>query len=114
MYSSLSGAVRSFRLHVGNRGAGIVGMFGMGNRVRVEVFRIGVWCRVRIVGGDRRLGWGSGGESEGFMVFKVQIGVKISIGVKVSSLVSVCSFVCVQCQVMYLTYCDKITIQIRS
>ena len=47
------------------------------------------------------------------MVFKVQIGVKISIGVKVSSLVSVCSFVCVQCQVIYSMYCDKIAILVR-
>ena len=113
MYSSLSGAVRSFRLHVGNRGVGIMGMFGMGNQVHVEVFRIGVWCRIRIVWGDYRSGWGSGGEPEGFMVFKVWIGVKISIGVKVSSLVSVCLFVHVQCQVMYSTYCDKITILVR-
>ena len=47
------------------------------------------------------------------MVFKVRIGVKISIGVKVSSLVLVHSFVCVQCQVIYLTYCDKIIILVR-
>ena len=49
MYSSLSGVVGSFGLHVGNGGAGIVGMFGMGNQVRIEVFGIGVWCRVGIV-----------------------------------------------------------------
>ena len=47
------------------------------------------------------------------MVFKVRIGVKISIGVKVSSLVSVHSFVCVQCQVIYSMYCDKIVILVR-
>ena len=34
---------------MGNGGVGIVGMFGMGNWVRIEVFGIGVWCCVRIV-----------------------------------------------------------------
>ena len=40
-------------------------------------------------------------------------GSGVRIGVKVSDVVLVCSFVCVRCQVVYLTYCDKIVVQIR-
>ena len=44
---------------------------------------------------------------------KEVVGSGVWIGVKVSGFVLVCSFMCVQCQVVYLTYCDKIIVQIR-
>ena len=40
-------------------------------------------------------------------------GSGVRIGVKVSDFVLVHSFMCVQCQVVYLTYCDKIVVRIR-
>ena len=40
-------------------------------------------------------------------------GSGVRIGVKVSNFILICSFVCVQCQVVYSTYCDKIVVQIR-
>ena len=40
-------------------------------------------------------------------------GSGVRIGVKVSDFVLVRSFVCVRCQVVYLTYCDKIVVRIR-
>ena len=47
--------------------------------------------------------------------FKKEVeGSGVRIGVKVSDFVLVHSFVCVQCQVVYLMYCDKIVVRIRS
>ena len=40
-------------------------------------------------------------------------GSGVRIGVKVSDFILVRSFVCVWCQVVYLTYCDKIVVRIR-
>ena len=40
-------------------------------------------------------------------------GSGVQIGVKVSDFILICSFVCVQCQVVYSTYCNKIVVQIR-
>ena len=40
-------------------------------------------------------------------------GSGVRIGVKVSDFILVHSFVCVQCQVVYLTYCNKIVVRIR-
>ena len=40
-------------------------------------------------------------------------GSGVQIGVKVSDFVLVHSFVCVQCQVVYWTYCDNIIVRIR-
>ena len=40
-------------------------------------------------------------------------GLGVQIGVKVSDFVLVCLFMCVWCQVVYSTYCDKIVVQIR-
>ena len=40
-------------------------------------------------------------------------GSGVRIGVKVSDFVLVHSFVCVWCQVVYSTYCDKIVVRIR-
>ena len=40
-------------------------------------------------------------------------GSGVRIGVKVSDFVLVRSFVCVWCQVVYSTYCDKIVVWIR-
>ena len=40
-------------------------------------------------------------------------GSGVQIGVKVSGFVLVHLFVCVQCQVVYSTYCDKIVVRIR-
>ena len=44
---------------------------------------------------------------------KEVVGSGVWIGVKVSDFVLICLFVCVQCQVVYLTYCDKIVVWIR-
>ena len=40
-------------------------------------------------------------------------GSGVQIGVKVSDFILVHLFMCVQCQVVYLMYCDKIVVQIR-
>ena len=40
-------------------------------------------------------------------------GSGVRIGVKVSDFILIHSFVCVRCQVVYSTYCDKIIVQIR-
>ena len=46
--------------------------------------------------------------------FKKEVGVSgVWIGVKVSGFVLVGWFMCVWCQVVYSTYCDKIVVQIR-
>ena len=46
--------------------------------------------------------------------FKKEVeGSGVRIGVNVSGFVLVHSFMCVRCQVVYLTYCDKIVVQIR-
>ena len=46
--------------------------------------------------------------------FKKEVVVSgVWIWVKVSGFVLVCLCVCVWCQVVYLTYCDKIIVQIR-
>ena len=44
---------------------------------------------------------------------KEVVGSGVRIGVKVSGFVLVGWFVCVQCQVVYLMYCDKIVVWIR-
>ena len=44
---------------------------------------------------------------------KEVVGSGVQIGVNVSGFVLVCSFVCVWCQVVYLTYCNKIIVWIR-
>ena len=44
---------------------------------------------------------------------KEVVGSGVWIGVKVSDFVLVHSFVCVQCQVVYSTYCNKIIVWIR-
>ena len=44
---------------------------------------------------------------------KEVVGSGVWIGVKVSDFVLICLFVCVRCQVVYLTYCDKIVVWIR-
>ena len=55
---------------------------------------------------------------EGVGIVKVEFEKEVvvsgvQIGVKVSGFVLVHSFMCVWCQVVYLTYCDKIVVQIR-
>ena len=46
--------------------------------------------------------------------FKKEVVVSgVWIGVKVSGFVLVCSFMCVWCQVVYSTYCNKIVVPIR-
>ena len=46
--------------------------------------------------------------------FKKEVeGSGVWIGVKVSDFILVCLFVCVRCQVVYSTYCDKIIVRIR-
>ena len=46
--------------------------------------------------------------------FKKEVaGSGVQIGVKVSDFVLIRSFMCVRCQVVYSTYCDKIVVRIR-
>ena len=44
---------------------------------------------------------------------KEVVGSGVRIGVKVSDFILICLFVCVQCQVVYSMYCDKIVVWIR-
>ena len=44
---------------------------------------------------------------------KEVVGSGVWIGVKVSDFILVHSFMCVQCQVVYSMYCNKIIVQIR-
>ena len=46
-------------------------------------------------------------------VEKEVVGSGVWTGVKVSDFILVCLFMCVQCQVVYLMYCDKIIVWIR-
>ena len=44
---------------------------------------------------------------------KEVVGSGVQIGVKVSDFILIHLFVCVQCQVVYSTYCNKIVVWIR-